>query len=356
MSADPRQTASATGDLVAGVRAAIDRLVPRGSSVVVAVSGGADSAALLLLWSSLANERRDRLIVAHFDHQLRPGSADDAAHVENLASHLALPFVRGKPASPIAGRAGMGIEEAARHERYAFLQVVARDHLAPFVATAHTSDDQVETILASVLRGSGIHGLAGMPQIRLLAEGVTLVRPLLDVRRADLASYLADLRVEPRNDPTNQDTAWTRARIRARLLPLLREEFQPRVDDALLRLGQIARSVSLVLTSQAENLLARSLVSLDAHHALLDTTALASADRVIVAETFRHLLASLGWPRGEIGFVELERLAELALGAGPRAWDLPGGCHAERVSGDRVLLQRPESTNATDEIPRPIRP
>jgi tRNA(Ile)-lysidine synthase len=192
---------------------------------VVGVSGGPDSTALLV-----AAAPRRPVVAAHFNHALRGAEADaDAAFVAELAGRLGVPFVTEK-ADPPAGPD----ENTARKARYDFLTRVARSRGSSVVAVAHTADDQAETFLMRLIRGSGTLGLGAMAPSRRLAEGVLLVRPFLSVTRAEILAYLQKKRVAYRIDATNYDTARLRARIRAELLPQLRT-YNPRIVEVLCR-------------------------------------------------------------------------------------------------------------------------
>jgi tRNA(Ile)-lysidine synthase len=268
-------------------------------------------------------------MVAHFDHRLRPSSAEDAAFVADLAERLQLPHRLGAADQPLDRIAGRSLEEAARHARYEFLSRQAQELGASFVATGHTADDQVETVLFSILRGCGIHGLAGMPAVRELTPGVQLIRPMLDVRRAQVKEFLSTIDAPFRVDESNADRAMTRNRIRSELLPLLRDEYQPSVDSSLLRLSQTARAVAGWLTHEADALLARVLLSRASHELSLDAAALAAAAPVLAAEAIRRLLENESWPRAEVGHDELTRIVALCRADRRTAIDLPGKIRAE---------------------------
>ena len=217
-------------------------LLPRDAVSVVAASGGPDSTALLV-----AAAPRRRVIAAHFNHALRGGEADaDAQFVEDLAARLSVPFVKEK-ANPPAGPD----ENTARQARYDFLASVARTHGCPVVAVAHTADDQAETFLMRLIRGSGTLGLGAMAPSRRLADGVTLVRPFLKVTRAQVLAYLEKKRVPYRTDSTNFDTTRLRARIRAELLPELRT-YNPRIVEVLCRTAEHLRADEQVLRPTTE--------------------------------------------------------------------------------------------------------
>ena len=220
-----------------------DPLMPPHASIVLAVSGGPDSMALLAGAVTLAPALGWRLVVAHLDHGLRPEAPADAAFVRAAALAEGLAFVcQAVDVRRLARERGQSIEEAARDARYAFLDGVAAD-LADdaLIATAHTADDNAETILLNIGRGSGIGGLRGIPRRR-----GRIVRPLLGVRRAELHRLAAEAGVRSVSDSTNDDDRFLRARVRAEVLPAL-ERLNPSAVEALLRLARVATDDDLVL-------------------------------------------------------------------------------------------------------------
>ncbi len=215
----------------------------RDVTVVVAVSGGPDSVALLRALASLKGEAggAGRLVVAHFDHRLREDSAADAEFVGALAQQLGLPFEKGEAtAEQLAHPTTDGVEAAVRQWRYAFLQSTAEKVGARYVALGHTADDQVETVLFNLLRGTGLSGLAGMPRARALGSATSLIRPILDARRSEVLEYLHEIGQSYRTDPTNSSAVFTRNRIRNEVLPSLREKFSTDIDQAVVRMAQLA--------------------------------------------------------------------------------------------------------------------
>src|SRR5712692_8946881 len=193
--------------------------------VVVAVSGGADSVALLLSLNELieAKKLKLKLFVAHLDHALRKNSKADARWVKALAKQLGYESLsRRVDVKALAAGSKDNLEQAARRARYRFLADVAKKKRASLVLTAHTMDDQTETVLLNLLRGSGMDGLSGMEPARRLGEGseTTLVRPLLDwARRRDTENYCRLRGVEFRFDEMNDDEKFARVRVRRQLLP-----------------------------------------------------------------------------------------------------------------------------------------
>ncbi|MHB8953946.1 MAG: tRNA lysidine(34) synthetase TilS [Pirellulaceae bacterium] len=226
--------------------------------VVVAVSGGSDSVGLLRAMIRLRDPSTGGLFVAHFNHQWRGSESDaDEAFVRTLAEQGELTCEVGQGERLNGTDHGDGLEAAARQQRYRFLREVADRVGARFVATGHTADDQVETILHRIVRGTGVAGLAGIPRTRLLSPLTTVVRPLLAFRRREVQDYLKDLHQPYRTDSSNRVVGFTRNRIRHELLPVLERDYNPRVSDAVERLGDLARQAQQVIDSQVEGLQAQ---------------------------------------------------------------------------------------------------
>ena len=216
------------------------------SSVVVALSGGPDSSALLhALWRASAGLRLS-LVAVHVDHGLRPEAAAQAAHAARFAAELQLPveIVRVAPQ-------GRG-EDAARRVRHRALEAVAARLRAPSIALGHTAGDQAETVLLHILRGSGMQGLGAMSR----RDGLRF-RPLLEVTRDQVQAYCARQALAPVHDASNDDLRFSRNRVRHELIPLLESRFNPRVSEALGRLARVARDEHLVVELAARAWLAR---------------------------------------------------------------------------------------------------
>ena len=234
----PSATTSLPLDQLANaVRAGSDALgIPDDARLVLAVSGGPDSMALLHGAATLARTDAGAwgLVVAHLDHGLRPDSADDAAFVADAARALGLHAeVRRTDVAALARAEGRSIEDAGREARYRFLEVLATDGW--LIATGHTLDDAAETVLINLLRGSGLAGAGGIP-----ARRGRVVRPLLGARRATLRAALDAAEIAYRLDPSNDDAVYLRNRVRAELLPLL-ESLR---SGAVERIGRFSRLAS----------------------------------------------------------------------------------------------------------------
>jgi tRNA(Ile)-lysidine synthase len=205
--------------------------------IIVGVSGGPDSLCLM----EALRQAGYKVIVAHFDHQLRPESADDAHAVEKIASRLMLAsMIDGADVRAHAELNKLSIEEAARNLRYRFLFGLAHDYDAQAVAVGHTADDQVETVLMHFLRGSGLAGLKGMSHCTIVETFdplIPIIRPLLDYWREETVVYCAANGLRPHYDSTNDSLNFQRNRIRHLLLPTL-ESYNPKFREAVHRMSQ----------------------------------------------------------------------------------------------------------------------
>ncbi len=306
----------------------------RDVTVLLAVSGGADSVALLRAMTTLRTDGEGRLVAAHLNHQLRGDqSAADETFVIELCRQLGTPCEVGHArVDRLAAGSGDGLEAAARKARYEFLQQTATRLGARYVVTAHTADDQAETILHRIIRGTGVGGLAGMDRVRPLGP-VTLIRPLLAVRRADLLAYLDELGQCYRSDSSNDNTRFTRNRIRHELLPYLARQFNAGVVDALLRLGTLASQVQTVVDSLVEDLAQRCVVLESPDTVQIDTTVLADEPCYIIRELLMAAWHKQSWPMQAMGFAQWDLLAEMITAEIPRKQMFPGGVLAEVRDG-----------------------
>lgn len=318
--------------------------------VLVAVSGGADSVALLRGLLTLQISLGLSLHVAHLNHQLRGDASNaDAAWVESLCLQVGVPCHLGsRSVVDMPEMAKQGLEGAARLARRQFLQNVAREHDCSQIALAHTADDQVETILHHIVRGTGLVGLAGMQStseindpdeeaVEPLPKAVPFVRPMLSINRQQVESFLAELGQGFRTDASNQDTRLTRNRIRHELLPLLEREFNPQVRQALLRLGQQSREILTDETELAEQVLNEALVECTPRLCRLMCGPFKNQPSHRIRECFVVLWKRQNWPRQHMGFRDWNRLVDL-LSQAEGAVALPGQIHA-RCIGSELTIQ-----------------
>jgi len=321
--------------------AAVDRALraagvpPRGGTLVVGLSGGKDSVALTDALASLRRRRGFRVVAAHLDHGLRPGSPEDVAFCAALCERLEVPFRAGTAdVRARAGRERGGLEQAARRERYAYLRRVRDEEKAAAIAVAHTRDDQAETLLLRLLRGAGATGLSGMrPRVG------DVVRPLLAVSREEVLAHLRERGLEWREDPSNADTAHRRNRVRHELIPYLEERFNPGIRASLARTASLLADEAVHVGAEAEALLT-AIAREEGEAIVLERVALAEAPTAVARATIRQALARAGG-LAQVGALHVERVLELARAKAPpgRRLPLPGGREA-RFTRDAVRLEK----------------
>ena len=306
-----------TASQIPGGFAALTReyaMLPPGGRILCAVSGGADSVCLLHLLRRQAEELGFSLFAAHYDHQLRgEESTRDAIFVENLCREWQIPLTLGR---------GDVAEEARR--RRAGLEETARALDCSLIATAHNADDNVETALLHLIRGAGLQGLSGMAPRR-----GTLIRPLLSTSRAEIVEYLRRENLSHVEDSSNQDTAFTRNRIRHEVLPLL-TQINPQFSQ---RMGQTLRSLRSdhdFLTAQAAQVAQNARWAED--DLVIEARHIAQAPDAIAPRAVRWLIGMLGDGGDGCTAAHLSAVVELARGGDPSAVVfLPGGKMAQRV-------------------------
>jgi tRNA(Ile)-lysidine synthase len=295
-----------------------------GATIVVGLSGGPDSVALLDALVQVSRRQGFRVAAAHLDHGLREGSQQDAQFCAELCRQLGVPLRTGTADVMAQARAdGGGLEQAARRARYRFLRGVGRELGACAIAVAHTRDDQAETVLLRLLRGAGRTGLAGM---RSRSAGV--VRPLLAVSRQEVLAHLTARGLAWREDPSNADLGRTRNRVRHELLPYLEARFNPRLRETLARTGALLADEAKVLAALAAELY-RRLARPEADGVSLDRAALATAPRALARLAVRRALDETGGLRG-VSAGHVERFLDLVGSKAPavRRLPLPGGRQA----------------------------
>ncbi|WP_197525878.1 tRNA lysidine(34) synthetase TilS [Pseudobythopirellula maris] len=313
----------------------------RDVNVLVAVSGGGDSLALMRALASLARARPGKggLIVAHFNHALRgEESQGDQRLVASLCSQLGLPL----ETDSAQGEARS--EESARDERYAFFRAAADRLGARFVATAHTADDQVETVLFRLLRGAGLGGAAGTPRCRVLSPSCTVVRPMLGLQGADALAYLKRLGQDHRHDSSNDSRHFTRNWLRGELLPQIRERMGEGVDEAVLRFAEQAAEAQLFIAAEAARLLELAQMPAGSPGAVrLACEPLSEASALLAREAIKLAWRRAGWPEGAMAARHWAELLAIARGDSA-ASDMPGAIHAlvEGRGGRRAMVLAPK--------------
>ncbi len=269
--------------------------VEPGSEIVVAVSGGVDSVVLLDTLVVLAEKNYYRLIVAHYNHNLRAEESDkDEEFVKALAKSYGLTFhcSQGR-VKQYAEKKSLSIEESARILRYMFLERVARNVRSTLVATAHSKDDSAETFLINLLRGSGLTGLSGIPSQRALGKNVTLVRPLLAMSKSQFKKYAEKRNLQWREDESNEFTNYTRNKVRLDLIPELVNEYNPKIMDVLNRTAKLINGADEFISEYIRNILDDVIGEKNSDRFAIKTSLLNTFSRfiqgeIIQAAMFKH--------------------------------------------------------------------
>lgn len=295
------------------------------SAGIIAVSGGPDSVALAHL---LANLGFADLTIAHVNHQLRGAESEgDEAFVKDLANRLGCSFTSVRfDTLQLAAKEGENLENHARHLRYQWLTDLAQKQKSTWIATGHTADDQAETVLHRLIRGTGLQGLSGIPELREAAPGIRVVRPLLTTRREEVFAYLREIGQSYRTDGSNRNMRFTRNRIRHELLPMLAREFNPEIVDILCRLARQAAIEHIRHRAEAVELLLEAELPRAGKMIVLLRERLIQSGREQTREVFRLIWEREGWPQGDMTFEAWDRLASVA--ESDSSVDLPGGVRA----------------------------
>ena len=305
-------------------------------SLLVAVSGGSDSVALLRAVKVLQSQHesaRGRIEAAHFNHGWRSDASDeDEAFVRSLCASLQIRCHCGRSEHSAQK------EQVARDERYDFLRKIAEQRGNRYLLLAHTANDQAETVLHRIVRGTGLKGLRGIPPRRRLSEAVTIVRPMIWAGRSDVLQYLSRLGQNYRNDASNSDPRFTRNRIRHELLPHLAQHYNPAIIDSLLRLSSLAAEADQEISELVVSELATCVVAQNEHKVELDRPELMSCSPFLQREILAKLWRQQGWPEQSMGFEQWHQLV-VAI-AEQRTINVSGQIHVESTPS-KVQLERP---------------
>ena len=326
-----------------------NRLFAPGDRVIVALSGGADSVCLLVVLNELKEELGLELKAVHVHHGLRGKEADrDRDYSRDLSARLGVSFSCVQvDAALYAGEHGMSVEEAGRHLRYQIFEKERLDFSGTKIAVAHHRDDQAETILYNLFRGTGLKGLGGMRPLR-----DRIVRPLLCVGREEILAYLEEKRISYCEDSTNAQTDYVRNRIRRRILPEIREEVNRRAGENILHAGEMAAQADTYLEKQAEKILkARGVGEMEASGLRpacgIDAAVLLAEDNIIRNYVIRRMIRSVNESMKDITMTHVESAAALLFGSDRRQVDLPCGLIAVRTNGE-LWIKRKEQEEPVD--------
>jgi len=310
-------------------------LLNHGETVLIALSGGADSCALLLAFWELARGYGLKLIVAHFNHRLRGAESDeDEAFCRRLAGHYGLVFVTESLRHPSVPR-GTSPEDYFRRERYRFLDRAAADYAADKIALGHHRNDQVETVLMNFLRGSGLDGLRGILPMRQNRY----IRPLIEVSREEILSFLKASGQNYREDVTNNSRLYLRNRIRSDLIPYLKEKYNPGLEENLARMAEIIRRDDEFLDSCVSEILLSPFIHRNHGEVSFSTDFFKTLHAALGYRLLKTLLEGLAPEKKGFSYTHISHLAGLVLeGETGKALTLPHGLGARKEYHRMVIF------------------
>ncbi len=325
-------------------------MLTKEDKVLVGVSGGPDSVALLHALYALKNEFGVSLHIAHLNHMLRGEAADkEAKYVERLAKRLNLGCtVEAVDVREYADKNRLSIELAARDVRYDFYLRTAVNTGADRVALGHHAGDQAETVLLRLVRGTGMSGLCGIPAVRPLdaAHGITVIRPLLDLASSEIRSYCDEAGLGYFIDASNLSPVYLRNKVRHELIPLLEQDYNPRVIQALANTAELVQDDEDYITSEVERKLRQVVETVSPHNVVIGILALCREHKAIQRRIIRWAVWHLTGELDDFQFIHVEKVLELAVSGrtGSRI-SLPGGLEARR-DYERIILERTEETGS----------
>ena len=310
------------------------RMFQPGDSVLICVSGGPDSVALLHILLSLAPEFSFTLGVAHLNHCLRKkDSDDDAEFVASLAKQLDLPcYIKKKDVRKYQKQHKLSLEEAARRVRYAFYDQVAEKNGFNKIAIGHHSDDNAELVLMYLLRGSGPLGIAGIPPVRNCKNGNRqIVRPMISVKRSEIIDFLRAKELRYVSDKSNNDMRYLRNRVRHQLIPLLKESYNPRIVETINRLSLIIRSEEKWIESNINSIFKKFATSIQNDKVIFSATGIDEIDPAAQRRVIRKAIAEVKGDLRRITFSHIDSAISLLKSGRPIASiDLPDRIRIER--------------------------
>ena len=332
-------------------------LIQPSSAVIVAVSGGPDSLCLLHALNSIADMYDLLLVPVHVNHMIRPEAYDESMHLDGICERMDLELrIYEASCRDVAEELGISVEEAGRQVRYQIFDEVAaelEENGVPaekiVIALAHNADDQAETVLFRLIRGTGPHGLAGIPKARMSEGGYLIVRPLLTIERREIEAYIADNKLKPNIDKSNNENTYTRNRIRNELIPYLEKNFNPKIKDNLRRYaGLAAMDDSLLRDIALADYFDCVEVSGEKEEAVLDIGKIKdnppSVNSRIVGMIFELLRID-----DSVTYETVSAVTDLIYSDHPSAGiDLPFGIRARRVY-DRIVFSAEDDVVMPDE-------
>ncbi|MGD0279815.1 MAG: tRNA lysidine(34) synthetase TilS [Smithella sp.] len=306
--------------MIKKVRKTIEKynLLEKGERVVVALSGGPDSTALLAVLASIARELDLSLIAAHFNHGLRGAESDeDERFCRDLSDKMGLVFCAGK--MDRNNKKGVSPEDFFRRQRYDFLNKAAADYQARKIALGHNLQDQAETVLLNLLRGSGLEGLKGI----LPKRDGNIIRPLIEISRREIISFLDKSGIPYRQDSSNKNRMYLRNQIRTELIPYLQEKYNPKIEENLAQMAEILRTEDEFIRQNADEALKSTFIQRQQNRILLNIAYINKLPPAIRLRIFKTVLEGFSPAKNGFSFIHIKSLDNLSQ---------------KRESGKRIVL------------------
>jgi len=330
-------------------------MLSSGDKVVVAFSGGIDSTALIYILNSLSRKLKIKLFAAHLNHQIRGKDADgDALFVKRTSDKLGIPcFVEKFDVPGFARQEKLNLEDAARRIRYEFLERIAAKTGSNRIALAHTADDNIETFLMRLIRGTGMKGLEGIPPVR-----DKIIRPMIELYRSEIEQYLSSKKITARIDKSNYETKYLRNRVRRNLIPAL-ESYNPNIRGSLIRAISAANTIQDFVESKAKDAF-KNVVSLKTNDEIrIDIKEFLKTDPMLKGEVLRLAIEHVKKDLTDISFVHIDDIID-QLGKKRAEIDLPGIYAIVNKGMLSISRQRPQKSKPAQfmrklEIPGEIR-
>jgi tRNA(Ile)-lysidine synthase len=323
-------------------------MLRHGDAVLIGVSGGPDSVALLHILIELSPRFCLKLAVAHLDHCLRPQDSErEADAVAELARRAGLTcFIEKKEVRAYGKKLRLSLEEAGRQVRYTFYNSLADKHQFDRIALGHHADDNAELVLMSLIRGSGPLGISGIPPTRRQAKSsATIIRPLIELTKSDILRFLSEKGLRFETDPSNSDTRFLRNRIRHHLIPALQKSYNPKIVETLNRLSRITRSEEEWAEGVVDPVFDKWVQSDAGGKLVLSVAEPGKPHAALIRRIIRRGIAVIKGDLRRITFVHIEAATRLMLGDAPYGTlDLPAGIRIERRGTSLVLLQSKKSS------------
>jgi len=318
--------------------------------MVIGVSGGADSVALVNILHDV-NQRlfpEWKLYIAHLNHKLRGTESDkDTDYVKSLALRLNLPLITSEiDIASVSKESKLSIEESARIERYKFLETCALDVGAQYVVVAHTADDNVETLLHRIIRGTGFLGLCGIKATRPISakSTITLIRPLLNIWKEDIINYLETEKLSFRVDSSNMEKTYLRNKIRLDLIPTLENGYNRKIKHALANLCKISNSNYRVIDELSASLSKASVLELGNNRSVLDVRTFLMSSEIVQQSLLHDVFTEMGIPLKQIGYKKYLRIINYVReGGGGKLLILLSGLSVYKKDGQFVIQWQPEN-------------